>query len=191
MTSLVILDRDGVINKDSFAHIKSPEEVEFISGSIEAIVHLSIHGYYIAVATNQSGVARGLYDEYQLSLIHQKIITSVAKAGGKIDWIVYCPHLPSANCNCRKPKPGMLHRIAQHFRCNLSKVPFIGDRISDIQAAIAAQAIPIHIDSDMSEKEQIKECYPNVPVFSSLWDCVQNGMPPIIPPMHLLKNMRS
>jgi len=173
MTNLVILDRDGVINKDSVKYIKSPDEFEFIVGSLEAIALLCKHGYRIAVATNQSGIALGLYDEYKLSQIHEKMLTAVANAGGKIDLIEYCPHLPNTHCICRKPKPGMLYRIAQHFACDLSQVPFIGDRMSDIQTALAARAIPIGIFSSMTEKHLITT-YPNVPMFQSLWECVHD-----------------
>src|SRR3990167_3048175 len=105
---LIILDRDGVINFDSPDYIKSPDELIPIPGSIEAIVKLTQAGFPIVVATNQSGVNRGLFSLKVLNDIHQKMISHIVNAGGKIDGIYFCPHTPAENCDCRKPKPGML-----------------------------------------------------------------------------------
>ena len=127
----------------------------------------------MAVATNQSGIARGLYDEAQLTAIHEKMIASVRAAGGCIDFITYCPHMPEAKCACRKPQPGMLFAIAKHFGCSLDKVPFIGDRVSDIQAADAAGATPLMVLSSMTDRAGFA-AYPHVPVFTSLSDCVDD-----------------
>ena len=168
---LIILDRDGVINQDSLYYIKSPEEYVLIPGSCEAIARLNQAGYRVAVATNQSGVARGYYDEVQLAAIHHKMITAVQAAGGQIDYVVHCPHMPDAGCDCRKPKPGMLAEISQYFGCSIEGVPFIGDRVSDIQAAEAAGAEPFIILSPMTDRFGLA-AYPHVPAFTSLSHCV-------------------
>jgi len=168
---LVILDRDGVINEDSLHYIKSPEELILIPGSVEAIARLTKTGHRVAVATNQSGVSRGYYNETQLAAIHDKIISAVHAVGGAIDFLTYCIHMPEANCACRKPKPGMLLTIANHFNCSLKEVPFIGDRVSDIIAAKAAGAMPLLVLSPMTDRVHLAD-YPEVPVFHSLAHCV-------------------
>ncbi len=167
MSKLIILDRDGVINHDSLHYIKSPSEYVLLPGSCEAIARLSRAGYRVAVATNQSGVARGFYDEAQLAAIHAKMLVAVNAAGGAIDFILHCPHMPEAGCLCRKPQPGMLQAIARHFNTTLENVPFVGDRVSDIQAAQAAGATPFLILSPMTDRVAL-DAYPEVPVFDSL-----------------------
>lgn len=167
MSKVILLDRDGVINYDSFEYIKSKEEFIFIPGSIEAIVRLYKAGYRIGVATNQSGVARGLYTEHTLTEIHNRLLTEVRKAGGAIEAIEYCMHLPEHYCLCRKPKPGLLLALAKKLNCTLKSVPFVGDRLSDIEAARAVGASPIIILSKMTDKTHLKS-YPTVPVFDSL-----------------------
>jgi len=164
---LIILDRDGVINQDSLHYIKSPDELIMLSGSGEAIAKLTAAGYTIAVATNQSGIARGLYTEEQLAKINQKIVDSVKSFGGNIDYIIHCPHMPDVGCSCRKPNPGMLEVIAKRYNCSLQSVPFIGDRISDIEAAVAAKALPMVVLSPMTDRVGLV-AYNNVPIFTSL-----------------------
>lgn len=171
MTRLILLDRDGIINKDSLGYIKSVDEFILIPGSVEAIARLTASGYKIAIATNQSGVSRGLYTEAVLAEIHQKLINSVQAAGGTIDAIEYCIHLPSEHCYCRKPNPGMLLTLAKQFNCSLKNVPFIGDRISDIQAALAVGASPVMVLSSMTDLVGLK-AYPDIPVFDSLAEYV-------------------
>lgn len=167
MNRLILLDRDGVINQDSLDYIKSPEEFNVIPENINAISKLSAAGYQIGVATNQSGVSRGLYTKDQLENIHRKMLSVISEAGGHIDKIEYCIHLPEEACLCRKPQPGMLLALAKHFNCSLKGVPFVGDRVSDIQAAYAAGAEPIMILSSMTDLEGLKH-YPEVPVYHSL-----------------------
>ena len=140
---LVILDRDGVINFDSAEFIKNPEEWRPIPGSLEAIARLTQAGYHVVVATNQSGVGRGLLDMATLSAIHDKMHKALAQAGGRIDAVFYCPHAQEAGCNCRKPKPGLLEDIARRFNVDLVGVPCIGDSPRDLQAAIQVEAQPI------------------------------------------------
>jgi D-glycero-D-manno-heptose 1,7-bisphosphate phosphatase len=140
---LVILDRDGVINHDSDQFIKSPEEWKPIPGSLEAIARLSQAGYRVVVATNQSGVGRGLFDMAVLNAIHDKMCKAVAQAGGRIDAIFFCPHAADANCNCRKPKSGMIEEIAARYNMSLAGVPAIGDSLRDLEATARLGAQPI------------------------------------------------
>jgi D-glycero-D-manno-heptose 1,7-bisphosphate phosphatase len=139
---LVILDRDGTINRDSEQHIKSPAEWKPIPGSLEAIARLTQNGWRVAVATNQSGIARGLFDMSTLNAIHAEMHRAVGQAGGRIDAIFFCPHAADSNCECRKPKPGLLHEIASRFGVELDGVPMIGDSLRDVAAAAAAGAQP-------------------------------------------------
>ncbi len=138
-----MLDRDGVINHDSDAFIKSPDEWLPLDGSLEAINLLSRNGFTIAVASNQSGVGRGLFDRQALRRIHRKMRRVVQKAGGSIDRIVCCPHTPADACDCRKPAPGLLMRLARHYRVSLEGVPVVGDAERDLLAAEAVGARPI------------------------------------------------
>jgi D-glycero-D-manno-heptose 1,7-bisphosphate phosphatase len=140
---LVILDRDGVINHDSDQFIKSPEEWKPIPGSLEAIARLSQAGYRVVVATNQSGVGRGLFDMSVLNAIHDKMCKAVAQAGGRIDAIFFCPHAADANCDCRKPKSGMIEEIAARYNMSLAGVPAIGDSLRDLEATARLGAQPI------------------------------------------------
>lgn len=140
---LVVLDRDGVINADSDQYIKSPEEWTPIPGSLEAIARLTQAGFRVVVATNQSGLGRGLFDMATLNAIHNKMHKAVNQLGGRIDAVFYCPHAQDAGCSCRKPQPGMLLEIAERFRLTLAGVPAIGDSLRDLQAASAAGARPI------------------------------------------------
>jgi D-glycero-D-manno-heptose 1,7-bisphosphate phosphatase len=171
MNKLIILDRDGVINQDSLHYIKSPDEFILLPGSCEAIARLTEAGYCVAIATNQSGIARGYYDEKQLAAIHQKMKVCVEREGGRIDFLIYCPHLPDVGCLCRKPQPGMLLTIAEHFDCSLKHVPFVGDRLSDIQAAESVGAVPMVVLSPMTDRVGLA-AYPHVSVFPSLLQCV-------------------
>ncbi len=171
MTRLILLDRDGIINHDSFHYIKSVDEFILIPGSVEAIARLTRAGYKIGVATNQSGVTRGLYTEETLQAIHNKMLSLVQKAGGQIDAIEYCLHHPRDKCLCRKPHPAMLFALAKRLNGSLKHAPFVGDRVSDIQAALAAGAEPVMILSSMTDLIGLK-AYPHVPIFHSLAEYV-------------------
>lgn len=142
---LVVLDRDGVINEDSDDYIKSPEEWEAIPSSLEAIARLNHAGVTVAVATNQSGIGRGLLTIDDLNQIHAKFQRALARVGGHVQGIFFCPHAPEADCSCRKPAPGLLHSIEQRFSLALTDTPFIGDSQRDAQAAIAAKAKPVMV----------------------------------------------
>lgn len=144
MYKLVILDRDGVINIDSPHYIKSPEEWNPINGSIPAIAKLTAYGFKVAVVTNQSGVGRGLFSLETLHNIHKKMLKTVEEHKGFIEKIFYCPHAPTEDCICRKPKPGLLHEAIKHFSIqNSSDAYYVGDSFKDLEAALAAKCTPI------------------------------------------------
>lgn len=175
--SLIILDRDGVINEDSDDFIKSAEEWLPIPGSLEAIAQLTHAGFNIAVATNQSGIGRGLFGIETLHDMHKKMADLLAAKGGYVDAVFYCPHLPSANCSCRKPKPGMLLDIARRFNYeSLAGVYAIGDSYRDIEAARAAGAIPVLVRTGKGERtlanhsDELKD----VQVFDDLMSATHN-----------------
>lgn len=140
---IVILDRDGVINYDSDDYIKSPEEWQAIPGSLEAISRLNQAGYRVVVATNQSGVRRKLYDIETLNHIHQKMQNALSEVGGTVEAIFFCVCLPSDDCECFKPRPGMLLEIAERLRISLIDVPVIGDALRDVEAARSVGARPM------------------------------------------------
>ncbi|HEY3326449.1 MAG TPA: D-glycero-beta-D-manno-heptose 1,7-bisphosphate 7-phosphatase [Novimethylophilus sp.] len=148
---LVILDRDGVINYDSTQFIKSPAEWKPIPGSLEAIAALNQAGFRIALASNQSGIGRGLFDMTTLNAIHDKMQRALAQAGGRIDALFYCPHAAEANCSCRKPKPGMFEEIARRFGVDLEGVPSVGDSLRDLQAGMPLGALPILVRTGKGE----------------------------------------
>lgn len=140
---LIVLDRDGVINHDSADYIKSADEWIPLEGSIEAIALLCEKGYRVYIATNQAGLARGLFSPSDLDEIHNKLCQLVEKAGGKISGIFFCPHHPDESCSCRKPKPGLLEQIQESSNMSISGAPFVGDSLKDLQAAIASGAKPV------------------------------------------------
>lgn len=142
-TRLVVLDRDGVINRESPDFIRTPGEWLPIPGSLEAIASLSRAGYTVVVATNQSGVGRGLFSAEMLAAINEHMVRQVEAAGGRLAGIFVCPHHPDVGCDCRKPRPGLLRQIEQRFGCSLAGQPVIGDALRDIRAAqcVAARAI--------------------------------------------------
>lgn len=137
MNKLIILDRDGVINHDSDNYIKSADEWLPIDGSIDAIARLSQAGYRIFIASNQSGLARGLFQQADLDAMHEKLLSLVAGAGGKIAGIFYCPHHPDDNCRCRKPKTGLIDDIESALKTSVADCFFIGDSIKDLRAGRA------------------------------------------------------
>ncbi len=149
---LVILDRDGTINYDSEQYIKSPAEWRPIPGSLEAIGRLTQAGYRIVVATNQSGIARGLFDTATLIAIHDTLQRAAAQAGGRVDAFFFCPHAPDSTCACRKPKPGMVLEVARRFNVYLGDTYVVGDTLRDVQAAAAAGARPVLVLSGRGRK---------------------------------------
>ena len=148
----VILDRDGVINHDSEAFITRPEQWVPIPGSIEAMAALSRSGWQVAVATNQSGLARGLLDEPMLEAIHDRLRAAVGAAGGRIDALAYCPHGPDSGCRCRKPAPGLYEALAERLGLSLEGVPVVGDSARDLEAALAVGGRPILVRTGKGER---------------------------------------
>ncbi|TFY99475.1 D-glycero-beta-D-manno-heptose 1,7-bisphosphate 7-phosphatase [Ramlibacter rhizophilus] len=139
---LVILDRDGTINEDSDEFIKSPEEWRPLPGALEAIARLNHAGWRVAVASNQSGLGRGLFDLNALNAMHAKMNKLLAAHGGRIDAIFFCPHTPEDHCSCRKPLPGLLEQIGERFGIELKGTPLVGDTLRDLQAGVAAGCEP-------------------------------------------------
>ena len=149
---LVILDRDGVINVDSDKYIKSPAEWQPIPGSIEAIARMHQGGFRIVVATNQSGIGRGLFDMATFNAMNDKMMEMVFRQGGRIDALFFCPHTDAENCGCRKPKTGMFEEIAARYHVELKGVPCVGDAMRDLQAAEAVGAQPILVLTGKGKK---------------------------------------
>ncbi len=139
---LVILDRDGTINADSEAFIKSPQEWEPLPGALEAIARMNHAGWHVVIASNQSGLGRGLFDVGSLNAMHAKMHKLLSAHGGRIDAIFYCPHAADEGCHCRKPSPGLFEQIAERFGIELKGVPVVGDSLRDLQAGVAAGCEP-------------------------------------------------
>ena len=166
--SLIILDRDGVINHDSDDFIKSPAEWEPIEGSLESIARLNHAGYRVVVITNQSGIARGLLDIDTLGSIHRKMHRMLAQVGGKLEAVLYCPHGPDDNCSCRKPLDGAFAELANRLRIKLDKVCAVGDSLRDLQAAKTAGATPILVRTGKGEKTLAEGIPADVAVYDDL-----------------------
>ena len=165
---LLILDRDGVINYDSDAYIKSVEEWIPLPGAIEAIAQLSKAGWTVAIATNQSGIARGYYDVATLDAMHARLRALVAQQGGEVGLIVYCHHGPDEGCACRKPKPGMLQTIAAHYGADLTQCWFVGDSLGDLQAAQAVDSQPVLVKTGKGLQTLAKVLPVNTLIFDDL-----------------------
>jgi D-glycero-D-manno-heptose 1,7-bisphosphate phosphatase len=162
MYKLAILDRDGVINKPSTAYVKSVEEWRPIPGSIDAIARLTKAGIKVAIATNQSAIARGLFDVGELNAMHRKMHQAVEQVGGRIDAIFFCPHHPSANCECRKPKSGMVLDILNRFKISASEAFMVGENERDVIAAQGAGVKPFIVltGQGLGKRETIKKKLP-------------------------------
>jgi D-glycero-D-manno-heptose 1,7-bisphosphate phosphatase len=166
---MVILDRDGVINHEADDDVTTVDGWDPIPGSIEAINRLKKAGYLVTIASNHSGIARGIYSEDELVEMNAKMQRMLAARGASVDGIFYCPHGPEANCICRKPKPGLLFQIAKQFDIDLSQTPLVGDNISDIQAAKMANAKPVLVRT--GKGEYVMQHFPealDVPVYDDL-----------------------
>ena len=166
---LVILDRDGTINEDSDAYIKSLKEWRPIEGSLEAIARLNQAGYRVVVATNQSGIARKLFDTKTLFAIHDLVQRSAAQFGGRIDAFFFCPHAADDACECRKPRPGMLVEVARRFNVSLADTYMVGDSRRDVEAAAAAGARPVLVLTGKGAKTRAEgNLPPGTEVFADL-----------------------
>lgn len=149
---LVVLDRDGVINVDSDAFIKTPDEWIALPGSFEAIARLNHAGYRVVVATNQSGIGRGLFDMAALNAMHLKMHRAAAAVGARIDAVFFCPHTAEDHCDCRKPKPGMMQMIAERFEIDPDHTPAVGDSLRDLQAGFISGCVPYLVLTGKGEK---------------------------------------
>lgn len=165
---LIILDRDGVINQDSDNYIKCVEEWIPIPGAIQAIADLNKAGWTVAIATNQSGIAREYYSLATLDAMHEKLRQLVALEGGQVGLIAFCPHGPNDGCACRKPNIGLLQDIADYYHTSLQGVWFVGDSASDLQAALTAQCQPVLVKTGKGLRTLAKGINPNVLVFDDL-----------------------
>ncbi|MEJ2608620.1 MAG: D-glycero-beta-D-manno-heptose 1,7-bisphosphate 7-phosphatase [Candidatus Thiodiazotropha sp.] len=168
---LIILDRDGVINRDSDNYIKHPDEWHPIEGSLEAIAKLNRAGYRVFIATNQSGIARGLFNINTLNAIHRKMTDAVQQVGGHIEGILFCPHGPDDGCHCRKPNPGLYEEISRRSQTLLDNIPVVGDSLRDLQAALAVKAQPILVHSGKGQKtlSNLSGALTDVPNFKDLF----------------------
>lgn len=166
---LIILDRDGVINKDSDNYIKTVDEFIPLPGSLEAIARLNQAGFRVTVATNQSGIARGYYDIATLNAMHEKLRRLLSGLGANIEMIAFCPHGPDDGCECRKPKPGMYLDIARRTETSLDGIPVVGDSLRDLQAAQEVNAKPILVRTGKGERTLAKgEGLDGIPVYDDL-----------------------
>ena len=163
---LVILDRDGVINEDSDQYIKSREEWQLIPGADMAIARLNQMGYRVVVATNQSGLARGLFNIRDLNAMHSYMHSKIKQAGGQIDAVFYCPHSEQDACSCRKPAPGLLEAIGRSFKIDLLGVPVVGDSLRDLQAAQSCACQPILVQTGKGLKTLANKGLP-----ANTWVC--------------------
>ena len=141
-TKLVILDRDGTINQDSDDYIKTPEEWIPLPGALEAIARLNHAGWHVVVASNQSGLGRGLFDMATLNAMHAKMNKLLASVGGRIDAVFFCPHGPEDQCQCRKPAPGLFEQIGERLGIDLHGAHVVGDSLRDLQAGVQVGCAP-------------------------------------------------
>lgn len=165
---LIVLDRDGVINHDSDAYIKTVDEWQPLPGAITAMARLYQAGWTVAVATNQSGLARGYYDEAELHAMHDKMRALLAEQQAEIGLIAFCPHGPDDGCDCRKPNNGLLLQIAEHYGVDLDGVWFVGDSLRDLQAAVTVGAQPVLVKTGKGQDTARKELPPSTLVFADL-----------------------
>jgi len=173
---MVILDRDGVINFDSDEFIKSPDEWRPIPGSLAAIKKLNDAGIIVTVASNQSGVGRGLFSEATLQQIHQKFTDLLAELGGHVDRIEYCPHEPDVDCECRKPKPGMVKKLLKQFNMQPQDVLVVGDRLRDLESGLVVGCAAALVRTGKGEREIAQHEIP-APVFPDLRSMVDEMLP--------------
>ncbi|AQZ94088.1 D-glycero-beta-D-manno-heptose 1,7-bisphosphate 7-phosphatase [Halopseudomonas phragmitis] len=176
---LIILDRDGVINEDSDAYIKSLDEWIPLPGSIEAMARLSKAGWRIAIATNQSGLARGYFTQEILEAMHARLAELVAEQGGQVELIRYCPHGPDDDCDCRKPRPGLYRQIADYFGLDsLSGVPTVGDSLRDLEAGVAVGCKPYLVRTGKGNKTANQALPAGTLIFDNLAAVVDSLLEP-------------
>jgi D-glycero-D-manno-heptose 1,7-bisphosphate phosphatase len=180
MVKLIVLDRDGVINHDSDAFIKSAREWRPIEGSLEAIALLNQAGWHVAIASNQSGIARGLLSMADLNAIHARMHRMLADVGARVDGVFFCPHGPHDDCGCRKPRPGLLVSIAERYGLEtLAGLPVVGDSLRDLQAAAACQCAPHLVRTGKGRTtEAAGGLPPGTQVHDDLMACVRQLLAP-------------
>jgi D-glycero-D-manno-heptose 1,7-bisphosphate phosphatase len=139
---LIIIGRDGILNRFRDDHVKEPSEWEPLPGALEAVAKLNHAGWHVVVATNQSGIGRGMIDMSAVNAVHLHMMKMLAAKGGRLDAVFFCPHAPDDGCDCRKPLPGMMHDVAQRYGADLSQVPMVADTLRDLEAAQAAGCPP-------------------------------------------------
>jgi D-glycero-D-manno-heptose 1,7-bisphosphate phosphatase len=142
VVKLVILGRDGILNVFRDDHVKSPDEWEPIPGALEAVAQLNHAGWHVVLATNQSGIGRGMIDMASVNAVHAHMLKRLMAVGGRLDAVFFCPHAPEDQCDCRKPLPGLMKDIARRYGIDLRNVPMIADTLRDLQAAQAAGCEP-------------------------------------------------
>lgn len=142
VVKLVILGRDGILNEFRDDHVKAPEEWFPIPGALEAVSRLNHAGWHTVVATNQSGIGRGMIDMASVNAVHAHMFKQLMAVGGRIDAVFFCPHTPEDQCDCRKPLPGLMRDIGKRYGIDLKHVPLVGDTLRDLQAAHAAGCEP-------------------------------------------------
>ncbi|KTT31454.1 D,D-heptose 1,7-bisphosphate phosphatase [Pseudomonas oryzihabitans] len=166
---LIVLDRDGVINVDSDDYVRSAEQWQPLPGSLAAIARLNRAGWQVAVATNQSGLARGYFTTDDLAAMHEKLQRLLAEEGGRVDLILHCPHGPEVACDCRKPLPGLFRAIADHYgRNELTGVPVVGDSLRDLEAGVALGCTPYLVRTGKGERTLAKPLPSGTRVFADL-----------------------
>lgn len=176
---LVILDRDGTLNEDRDDYVKSPDEWVPIPGALEAVAKLNHAGWHVVVATNQSGLGRGLFDMGTLNAMHRKMNEALARVGGRIDAVFFCPHAPEDQCGCRKPLPGLFEMIGERYGIELAGVPVVGNSPREIDAALAVGCQPHLVRTggwargDDAAVQALVERVPGLPVHASLAACAQ------------------
>lgn len=169
--NLIILDRDGTINEDRDDYVKTADEWVPLPGTLEAIARLNHAGWNTVIATNQSGLGRGLFDMAALNAMHGKMNTMLAKVGGRIDAVFFCPHTPDEPCECRKPMPGLFVQIGERFNVDLSTVPVVGDSLRDLQAGVAVGCKPHLVRTGkgrLTEEGDVNQTVPGTVVHDDL-----------------------
>jgi D-glycero-D-manno-heptose 1,7-bisphosphate phosphatase len=171
---LVILGRDGILNVYREDHVKAPDEWEPIPNALEAVARLNHAGWHTVIATNQAGIGRGMIDMASINAVHQRMMQRLHEVGGRLDAVFFCPHTPEDNCECRKPKPGLMKQIAQRYGIEPRTVPMVADTLRDLQAAQAAGCQPhlvlsgraAHVDE--AQLQQMLVAVPQTQVHTSL-----------------------
>lgn len=172
---LIILDNRGVINFSSSTFVKTPNEWKPIPNSLAAVARLSQAGYRVVIATNQSGIGRGLMDMETFNAINEKMYKAVSQAGGRIDAIFFCPHIKADKCDCRKPKTGMFKEIMQRYSVDLKNIPIIGDSLRDLRAAAKVGALPVLVLTGIGKKTKAEKTLPDgTEVFADLAEAVDS-----------------